>query len=648
MSTSFPPDRGSSSEGRSRRRPRSSAVLLSLVLGLGLLAGCSRSATAEAVAPAPAAAVAISPADPASLQRAFDAAVAQGRRRLVIPPGTYRLPALPERPQLLLENAADLVIDGTGATLVFASRDQHALMLRRCARVTVRGLRIERATPAFSQGVIERLEEDGRFCVVRLDPGYPQDIDDRRFFPTFWTKTFTPDRGRWLAFYGGVTPTEAVRLEPGLFRVRMHTLPSQMAHPPGPGTPLVWRGRERDDVAVRYSTGCTIQSVTVAGGAGMCFHEMGGGGNAYLDCQAIKGEPPPGASMPPLMASAADGFHSSGTDRGPRVERCRFVGIDDDAIAVHGSYAMVMEAQGERMVAWRFQGEESELYGKPGDTLRLYDEQGRRAGEVVIKALRRIPGYQPPALPEKNFRVFQEVTPQSVFVEFICDRPVPAKLNWLACNPGLMGSGYVIRDNIILDCFARGILPKAADGVIEGNRIERTARAAIELLPELYWWSESDYSTNVVIRDNVIRQVGMNRDTGHTRHPGAINIFAFRAGQYVGAPGGHQDLTITGNTIEDCDGPNMLVTSAQRVRIEGNRFVRPMRQPSEFGKDKGIDTRALIWCSGTQEVVIDGNRLIDPGAGLGSAVVTGPSAPATAGFTVERTPGTVPGKERAP
>lgn len=581
------------------------------------------------------------PEDPASLQRAFDAAVELGVRRLVVPAGTWRIPAGKARtPHLRLEKAVDLEIDATGAILVFEGREQPGLAMRGCVRTTVRGLRLERATPPCSQGVIERLEEDGRFLVVRIDAGYPQDVDDRAHFDTFWTNAFTVDRSRWLGHYRGVTPTEIQRLEPGLVRVRMSTMPADMPVPPVPGMPLAWRGKVFDDVEVRDSSDCTLDSVTVAGGAGMCFHERGGGGNRYLGCSVVRAARPAGATRDPLLSSTADGFHSSGATRGPRLERCSFTALDDDAIAIHGSYAMAMEARGETLIAWRYRAEENALYGKPGDTLRFYDQRGALGGEAVVRTVRRLEGYVPPAMPDPSFRVFQD-TKDAVFLEYVCDRPVAARLNWLVSNPSCAGPGYVVKDCVIRDCFARGILPKGDGGVIEGNLIERTARAAIELIPELYHWSENDYSTRTVIRGNTIREVNLNRQRGDLRHPGAITAFAFRAGAYVPAPGGHRDIEISGNTIEDVDGPNILITSAQGVRIAGNRFVRPMARPSTFGQDKGIDAAALVWCSESSGVACAGNAVVQAGAGLQRMTAAGPgmdAVPAATGFTREDKP----------
>jgi hypothetical protein len=567
---------------------------------------------------------AIAPGDTAALQRAVQIAITAGTTQLRIPPGVYRFPATRTgMPHLLIENASGLTIDGAGATLVFAGRDQPGLSVRNSRQVTLRGLRLERAVPPCSQGRIERLEEDGRFCVVRIDAGYPQDVDDRRFFTTFWCNLFTADRHAWVAHYRGVTPTEITRLAPDLIRVRMHTRPGDLPVPLVPGLPVAWRGIVVDDLEVRSGEECVFENITVAGGAGMCFHERGGGGNRYIGCSVVLAARPAGASEDPLLASSADGFHSSGARRGPLLDRCSFTGLDDDAIAIHGSYALAMEAHNEVLVVWRARYEENRLYGEPGDTLRFYDEHSVRAGEAVIRSVRRLDGYVPPVAPDPVFKAFSDPG-TGTFLEITCDRPVPCRPNWLVSNPTCAGSGYVIRDCIIRDCFARGILAKGSDGLIEGNLIERMARSAIEFNPEMAHWSENDYGVGVVVRGNTIRQASRNRQVGELRHPGAMTLFGFRNGAYVPAPGGHRDILIADNRFEDNDGPNLLITSAQGVRITGNRFVRPMRLASTFGSDKGVDPDALIWCAESRDVILRGNLIEDAGPAMLRLVAAGP------------------------
>jgi hypothetical protein len=130
------------------------------------------------------------------------------------------------------------------------------------------------------------------------------------------------------------------------------------------------------------------------------------------------------------------------------------------------------------------------------------------------------------------------------------------------------------------------------------------------------------------VRNNVIRAASSNRVVGLLRHPGALTILAFRAtnnpyadvGNYIPNPGGHRNITIENNRFEDNDGVNVVVCSAQGVTIRNNQFVNPMTHPDEYGRDKGVDPRALIWINESSKVDLSGNIVTNPGAYLAKLV----------------------------
>jgi hypothetical protein len=547
-------------------------------------------------------------------------AAGEGQARYVIPPGVYRIPGGPvaegkEGCHWELIGLKDLEIDATGAVLIFAERGQHAIIFRNCRNVTLRGATLRRETPGFSQGRIEAIDPAGGYVDVRIDAGYPLDIDDVRFFPHFWSNVFEKDTGRWKTQLRAPTPYVMKHIEPDLVRIDTREIATTVPRIQ-PGDRLAWRGAVRDDIRLSRCAGMKILGVTIQGGAGMALHEMGGdGGNVYRDCKVTYCLKPSGAMDAPLIATNADGLHSSDVRQGPVIEGCLFEGVDDDAIAIHGNYSLVLEADGTRMVVCRFSEASNPLGANPGDLHRFYDRQGAFVGEARVVQARPVPGFVPATRPDAMYRVFQKME-KNLFVEYTLDRPVAAGEGWLASNQDTLGKGFVVRGNTIRDCFARGILPKSIDGTIEGNLIERTARAAIELLPEMTWWSESDYCRNVVIRGNTIRDVSPNRKTGPLRHPGALTIFAYRESGYTPAPGGHRDIVVEDNLFDDNSGPNILVAAASGVLIKDNRFVRPMSRPSDFGKDKGVDPSALIWLQSPAGVTLEGNVIEQPGSHL--------------------------------
>ena len=571
----------------------------------------------------------VSPSDPGSVQRAIDEAIRLRLPKLTIPPGTYEVPPglPPEKAynfHLRVTGAKDLEIDATGVTLIFPARKQNSMAFIDCENVTFRGATLKRKVGAVSQGVIEAIRNGGKSIDIRIDAGYPADIDDHKLWSTFWTSVYSMDRSRWLAHYRASTPNVKV-IGPNLIRAEMADDETTIGFKLQVGQPLAWRGQEFDDVHVRNCTSMKFIGVTVAGGAGMCYHEFGGnGGNLYKNCRVTYGDLPPGATQKPLFSSAADGFHSGGAQRGPIIEDSLFEGCDDDGIAVHGVYACVVENTAGRLVLWCADDESFKRFGQAGDALHFVDPAGAPKATAKIASLKQLSGYTPPAgyAPLPLYRLFSDVK-AAKFVEITLDKPVPAAAaNWLVSNDNTTGNGYVIRNTIVRGNTARGIMVKGSDGLIEGCTLENNARAAIEMMPEHILWPESGYVRNVTIRNNTIRNVSLNRQEGILRHAGSIAIYAYRPeGGYV-AGGGHQNILIENNTFEDNNGPNLLVTSANGVTVRGNQFIRPMKVPSTFGTAKGINPSALLFFTQCSNLLLEHNLVFDAGDGLKKLIDT--------------------------
>lgn len=89
----------------------------------------------------------------------------------------------------------------------------------------------------------------------------------------------------------------------------------------------------------------------------------------------------------------------------------------------------------------------------------------------------------------------------------------------------------------------------------------------------------------------------------------------------LGLSAHHRHIVIEGNTIESCDGLNLLVSSVADVRIESNHFVNPQQHSSSRGADH-FDPAALIKVGTCHDVMIAGNTVRNRGPYGQSLVVT--------------------------
>jgi hypothetical protein len=583
-------------------------------------------------------------ADPVSIQAAVDNAVARGEKRMVIPPGKYHLTSQKRADgtsegnwHLRFTGIRDFEIDATGATISLDSPLGRGIVFENCDNVTFRGARIERGTRQASQGTIEAVDPKGDYVDLRIDAGYRGNLEDRKLWPTFWGALYAPDGRTVLGSLRAKTPPEITQLEPDLYRIQLYDKVPSLPVAVVPGQRVAWRGVVVDDIRPMNSANLKFIDITVAGGAGMIFHEMGGGGgNLYQRCTITYPSRPDGAVNDPITSTTADGLHSHDMERGPIIEDCLFEGIGDDAIAIHGTYALVAEAESNTLVLWVFHESRDPKYCRAGEELRFYAKDGQPRGETLVESVRALPGYQPRFKPDSVYRSFQEPA-KDHFVKVTLREAIPGLAPGdLISNANRAGSGYIVRNTTIRNIYARGIMAKGSGGLIEGNTIERTIRAGIEFMSEFEVWSESDYTRDTIVRGNTLRGVAFNRQPGYLRHPGAITVFNFHAltpdpdlskrqGEYVLAPGGHRSILIENNVIEDVDGPNLLITSARGVTVRGNKFVRPMQKPTPIAKAKGVDENALIYITQASEVKLEANEVTGAGPLLKSKVVASDS-----------------------
>ncbi len=114
-----------------------------------------------------------------------------------------------------------------------------------------------------------------------------------------------------------------------------------------------------------------------------------------------------------------------------------------------------------------------------------------------------------------------------------------------------------------------------------------------------------------------------------TSQAGALSITAFEHGQFVPLPGGQRNIVVENNLFEDNDGTNVLITSAENVTLNDNRFLQPMQNATTRGEKRGVDPTALIWMTECSGVQIAGNVLAHPGPYFKTTIVATPTVTGT-------------------
>ena len=474
------------------------------------------------------------PAEGAKLNAAILKAYSQGVRDITIEPGTYRVPA-GARAAIELDHWTKAVLRAPNVTLIFEALDKRPILLEECEGVTLQGGTFRFAEPSFTQGRITAIGSDdtGKYIDWEVDAGYPVFDVSKSFFDVADQQTRLLKTGT-----GDITVGRAESLGNGRFRLRqLHGLPG----PAAVGDWLFTRrpGGGSSVIHLNGCAHCVLRGITLQNAGFAAFFETdGGGGNQYLNCCVGPGPKPPGATEPQLVGCGADGFHSAGMRVGPTLVDCTWLGLlHDDCIAIHGLLQKVVRAEGRKLVM----------------------EKGNRGGFAVGDPVRisARDGY----FSEFTCVAMRVLENEGGLLELTLDHQSGAPAGAEASNPRRNGAGFKILDCTLGNTRSRGILVKGDNGLIEGCAISGCGMSAISIGPE-YFWREGDYSQNVTVRGNFLRNNVLNG--------GAEGVV------YVHGEGaiGNRNITIDGNMFDRNYGQNAVyIEDTDGVLISGNHFM---------------------------------------------------------------------------
>ena len=210
-----------------------------------------------------------------------------------------------------------------------------------------------------------------------------------------------------------------------------------------------------------------------------------------------------------------------------------------------------------------------------GDTVKLYDPGFRAAGRVTVTAIGvpQPPGrYRPPANASHTMpHTALGPEPQAwyVLLSVACAALPGVGFDWVAFNADKGSAGFELINNTIRNHRARGMLIKASDGVVAGNRIENSTLGGIIITPELAW-GEGDYVTNLTVTGNTVRNVCIG-----VQCYGGLGLGAVGPSHTLVPAPGHTNVSVVRNRFANISQMNLWVSSAAGITLDGNVFADP-------------------------------------------------------------------------
>lgn len=539
-------------------------------------------------------------------------AVKAGQPTLRLPAGTYRIDET-----IVIADARNLEIDGTGVTLVMTSRRRGIFYLSNSDRLTIRGLTLDYDPLPFTQGKVTKA--DGKSFEFEIHDGYPDIAADYAGAPAH---LFTPEGKRHTDAMDFYKPRiEVLSPRKGI----AHTSdkwPASLA----PGDQVVFdrRGIDRANaIEVRNNTGpVVLEDFNLLSSPAL------GVAGRYCEAPVIfrrfflrPGPLPVGATAPRLFSTNADAINFVQCRQGPVIENCEISHQGDDALNVHGVFLPVSRVVSPTRFLTVFPHGPAGFTNpmRAGDSLRLYSENNfALAGTANFKAIQVVPGDN--GFTKDDVKKLYPAHGSNEFTVYQVDLTEPAPLvagQWFD-SPAVNGDGYIVRNSYFHDNRGRGLRLMASNGLVENNRFERLTKSAISIGPELGYWREAGWVKNLRITGNSIRDIGVDASLAATGSyvPGAIGIFVRTENGKPPYPAGNEDIVIENNTIDGSSVAGIHAYAVRGLTIRNNTLKRTNLTRSAGATDpiNQLVTTGPISTEGVAGVVSEWNTITPPTA----------------------------------
>lgn len=493
------------------------------------------------------------------LQGFIDNALKTGTKRVVIPPGRYRLK--PTRREHLSLRGLDGVEIVAANVEMICTETTRAITISDCRDLRIKGLTIDYDPLPYTQGRIVKLSNNNTVHDIELFDGYPA-ADE---VVEFKYEIFRPDT-RTLRF-GSYHSFKVEKL--GLRSIRItrqgHYMGEQVGDIVVIGTQHAPGGSIPHAVYLSKSERVVLEDITLYASNCFGFLESDCHATHYLRC-VIDRRPEVSdlrqREIPRIRSLNADAFHSKYATVGPTLEECtaRFQG--DDCVNICGNYHMVMGTTGStlRVLA------KGALNIQPGDPLEVVTYEGVRlpdAEALSTKEIGKATAEELAFLAKQRLHApFKQGKIDRIY-EVVVNRDMHLPMGSIICSANRIGNGFKVIGCDFGFNRSRGILIKASHGEVRGNKLEGCWGEAIKVSPE-YWWLEAGSSNDVHIVNNRITNCQGK----------GIAIYA-QTGRGGYAPTGmHNDILIEGNTITNTSDLHVWVTSTRGLVLRGNTYDR--------------------------------------------------------------------------
>ncbi len=251
-----------------------------------------------------------------------------------------------------------------------------------------------------------------------------------------------------------------------------------------------------------------------------------------------------------LYAANADGIHILGLTGTLRFKHCKFNGLGDDVLNIHGTAGEItaINEDGSMKLEHRYRKGLMPLrdqWAQAGDVIEVYDPE-----TFVCKGTLTLKSY-------KDGEVTVSATTGSYAVgDAIANTAFFAATHLRGCEAK--------------NTRARGFLLQTHNILVEDCHVWGMSLPSIIISPDIKVWYEVGPSDNVIIRNNVFEKCAFIKSAANL---GAIVVKGCHDAGADDYPAGvHRNVQIYGNTFRGMGNSGIYVSATDGVRIENNSF----------------------------------------------------------------------------
>ncbi len=491
----------------------------------------------------------------------------------------------PKTCAIVIENFDVLTVDGCGSLFVFHGQVQ-PITVDHSRDITLRDFRVDWDVPLTAQALVVDSSESR--LDLRINAESPYTIENGRLVFTGegwqspWCGTIEFDPVRRIvapqtgdACFGGAWECFATEVERGLVR-----LAHRFARVPAKGQVLILRHNPRKHAGIFLFNSRNV----VLDGIGL--HHTGGLGILAQFCETLTVRETavvPNPDKDRLFSGHDDGVHVSNCRGQVTIENCRFAGLMDDPVNVHGTSVRLVEIKGPHQAVFQFMHRESTGL----DWCHVGDRVGFvRHDTLATLAVGVIESHA--VRDALQFEVaFEEAIPAGMEVGDALEN-----LTW---TPDLLVRGCEFGS-----CRARGLLVSTPGHVVVEKNTFESSGSAILIAGDANGWYESGGVRDVTIRNN--RFLPACLTSLYQFCESILSICPEIPELKADTPAYHRSIVIEENEFNPFDVPVLFARSVDGLVFRNNRIHRSREFEPYHPRKEMLSFEAC------RQVEVSGNR----------------------------------------